>query len=210
MNISLSIMKTYLILPLTVMFLFFYATGNTQGCLYTCPENIVMKADSGKGGVYVAFPVATYNSSCGVISYTPASGSFFKIGSSSVIVTTASGTRCSFTVTVTDNEPPVLSPIVLSSKKLWPANGKMKEVAIRYVTTDNANETSCAVTVTSNDSTTQNWEVVNNHLVRLKQIRLSNGMARVYMITVTCTDTAGNTTKRTTGISVAKNISPKK
>ena len=74
----------------------------------------------------------------------------------------------------------------------------------------NANETSCAVTVTSNDSTTQNWEVVNNHLVRLKQIRLSNGMARVYMITVTCTDAAGNTTKRTTGISVAKNISPKK
>ena len=203
-------MKIFLILPLTVAFLVCYTKSNAQACLFTCPDNIVVKADSSKGGTYVTLPVLAFDSACGAITYTPGSGSFFKIGSSSVIVTTAKGDRCSFTVTVTDNEPPVLSPIVLSSKKLWPANGKMKEVAIRYSTTDNANETSCAVTVTSNDSTTQNWEVVNNHLVRLKQIRLSNGMARVYMITVTCTDAAGNTTKRTTGISVAKNISPKK
>lgn len=207
--LSLFLMKTFLVLPLTIVLLVCYTKANAQTCSFTCPENIVVKADSAKGGTYVTFPVATFDRACGVITYTPGSGSFFKIGSSSVIVTTTKGDRCSFTVTVTDNEPPVLSPIVLSSKKLWPANGKMKEVAVRYITTDNADETSCAVTVTSNDSTTQNWEVVNNHLVRLKQIRLSSGMARVYMITVTCTDAAGNTTRRTTGISVAKNISPK-
>src|SRR5215203_2123261 len=203
-------MKTFLVLPLAAALLLCFTKGNAQTCSFTCPENIVIKADSAKGGTYVTLPVTTFDSSCGVVTYTPGSGSFFKIGSSSVIVTTASGTRCSFTVTVTDNEPPVLSPIVLSGKKLWPANGKMKEVAVRYIATDNANETSCAVTVTSNDSTNPSWEVVNNHLVRLKQIRLSNGMPRVYMITVTCTDAAGNTTKRTTGISVAKNTVPKK
>ena len=205
-------MKTFLVLSLTAMFLFFYETGSTQGCLFTCPENIVMKADSGKGGVYVTLPVATFDSSCGFISYTPASGSFFRIGSSSVIVTTASGTRCSFTVTVTDNEPPSLSPVTLSSKRIWPANGKMKEVGIRYSSADNANETSCVVGVSSNDpaGNGQDAEVVNAHLVRLRALRLPNGLARIYMITVTCTDEAGNTTKRTTGISVAKNISPKK
>ena len=205
-------MKTFLVLPLTVVFLLFYTKGNAQTCSFTCPENIVVKADSSKGGTYVTLPVAAFDSSCGVITYTPGSGSFFKIGSSSVIVTTASGTRCSFTVTVTDNEPPSLSPVLLSSKRIWPANGKMKEVGVRYTSADNANETSCVVSVSSNDASVngQDTEVVNAHLVRLKALRLPNGLARIYMITVTCTDAAGNITKRTTGIPVAKNISPKK
>src|SRR5215213_2816835 len=121
-------MKTFLILPMAILFISFSLVSTAQNCSLTCPENIVVKADSGKGGTYVSFPVSTFSADCGVVTYTPGSGSFFKIGSSSVIVTTAKGDRCSFTVTVTDNEPPVLSPIVLSSKKLWPANGKMKEV----------------------------------------------------------------------------------
>ena len=200
-------MKTIRFLFGTILLFVLQINSRAQNCSLTCPENIVVKADSGKGGTYVNFPTVNFSADCGVVTYIPASGSFFKIGSSSVTVSSAKGDRCSFTVTVTDNEPPLLSPIVLSSKKLWPANGKMKEVAVRYIATDNANETTCAVTVSSNDSTTQNWEVVNNHLVRLKQIRLSNGRARIYMITVTCTDEAGNATKRSTGIAVAKNVS---
>jgi len=201
-------MKTFLILPLTVLFIFFHLSGTTQNCNLTCPENIVVKADSGKSGTHVTLPVTTFDSACGAIRYTPSSGSFFKIGSSSVIVNTASGQRCSFTVTVTDNEPPILSPVSLSSKRIWPANGRMKELGVRYISADNANETSCVLSVTSNDDAAngQDAEVVDAHLVRLRALRLPNGMARVYMITVTCTDAAGNTTKRTTGISVAKNI----
>ena len=203
-------MKTIRLLFGTTLFLIMKLTTVAQSCL-TCPENIVVKADSGKGGAYVNFPAAIAAADCGTVSYAPVSGSFFQLGSSSVIVTTASGQRCSFTVTVTDNEPPALSPIALSSRRLWPANGRMREVIVRYITTDNSNETSCAVTVSSNDSSDngQNWQVVDNHLVRLKASRLSNGMARIYTITVTCTDAAGNTTKRSTGIAVAKNVSKK-
>lgn len=177
-----------------------------------CPENIIAKADSGTGGTYVNLPAATAVSSCGNITYTPASGSFFKIGSSSVIVSSASGQRCSFTVTVTDNEPPTLSPISLSAKRLWPANGRMRDVSVHYISSDNSNETSCVISVSSNDPASMNndWQIVDNHNVRLKALRLRNGMARVYIITVTCTDAAGNVTKRTTGISVAKNISESK
>lgn len=179
---------------------------NAQNCTITCPENIVVKADSGKGGTYVNFPTMTADASCGTITYTPASGSFFQIGSTSVIVTSASGQRCSFTVTVTDNESPSLSPIVLSLKRLWPANGRMKDVAVRYISADNSNESSCLLSISSNDSdsTSRDWEVVNNQLIRLKALRLRNGMARVYTVTVTCTDASGNMTKRTTGISVAR------
>jgi hypothetical protein len=204
-------MKTIRFLIGTTLLVILQFNSNAQSCL-TCPENIVAKADSGKGGTYVSFPAAKVSADCGAVTYMPASGTFFQVGSSSVIVTTASGQRCSFTVTVTDNEPPMLSPIALSSKRLWPANGRIRDVTVRYLTSDNANETTCAVTVSSNDSTAngQDFQVVDNHLVRLKASRLSNGRARVYMITVTCTDAAGNTTKRTTGIAVAKNISKEK
>lgn len=119
-------MKTILVLPITILLLFFHTQGIAQTCIVTCPENIVVKADSAKGGTYVNLPVAAFEGDCGAVTYTPASGSFFKIGSSSVIVTAASGKRCSFTVTVTDNEPPSLSPVSLSSKRIWPANGRMK------------------------------------------------------------------------------------
>ena len=133
---------------------------------------------------------------------------FFQLGSTSVIVTSSSGERCSFTVTVSDNEPPMLSPIVLSSKRLWPANGRMRDIAVRYITSDNSNESSCTVSVISNDSAANgsDYEVVDPHLIRLKALRLPNGMARTYMVIVTCTDAAGNTTKRSTGIMVAKNV----
>ena len=204
-------MKTLLILPLTTLLLIFNLVSPAQTCSLACPENIVAKADSTKGGTYVSFPAATISGNCGAVTYTPASGSFFQIGSSSVIVTTATGERCSFTVTVTDNEPPSLSPITLSSKRVWPANGRMKDVGVRYVVADNTPETSCAVTVTSNDSTgVQYAEVVDSHWVRLRASRLPNGQPRVYIITVTCTDVAGNVTKRSTGIAVAKNPNPKK
>ena len=205
-------MKTIRLLLGTTLLLVLQINSTAQNCSLTCPENIVVKADSGKGGTYVSFPAATFSADCGTITYSPVSGSFFQVGSTSVIVNTSSGQRCSFTVTVTDNEPPSLSPVVLSSKRLWPANGRMRDVMVRYLTTDNANETSCAITITSNDSAEneQDFQVVDNHLVRLKASRLSNGRARIYMITVTCTDEAGNATKRSTGIAVAKNLSKNK
>lgn len=202
-------MKILMILSLATLFVIISAEAKAQNFTSNCPENIIVKADSGKGGTYVNLPTAAAGS--GIITYTPASGSFFKIGSTSVIVTSTSGQRCSFTVTVTDNEPPTLSPIVLSSKRLWPANGRMRELSVRYISTDNSNESSCAISVSSNDpdSTSRDWEVINNHSIRLKALRLRSGMARVYMITVTCADASGNTSKRTTGISVARSISEK-
>jgi hypothetical protein len=148
----------------------------------------------------------THPDACGTVTYTPASGSFFRIGATSVIASTTGGQKCSFTVTVTDNESPTLTPIRLSPKRLWPANGKMKDVALHYSVNDNAPETNCVVTVASNDENggTGYYEVVNAHLVRLKAAKLSNGQPRIYTITVTCTDAAGNTSRRTTGIIVAR------
>ncbi len=203
-------MKFLVKFSFAVVFIFSQKAGNAQTCIITCPSNIVIKADSTHEGAIVRFPGATFLGECGGITYTPASGSFFRLGSQSVIATTSNGQKCSFTVTVTDNESPVLSEVRLSSKRIWPASNKMKKVAVYYTASDNGENVSSQLTVTSNDpeSTLADSEVINNHLIRLKASRLPNGEPRIYIITVTSTDIAGNITKRSTSIAVSKTITP--
>ena len=200
-------MKILPALLVVATFSFSSLITNAQTCTLKCPENLVVKADSSKEGAIVNFPPATTSGDCGTISYSQPTGSFFRIGSHSITVTSASGQKCSFTITVTDNEPPVLSPVTLSSKKLWPPSNKMKKVAVYYTAKDNAEEVNTTLSVSSNDdSGIRDWEVVNNHLLRLKAARLSNGEPRVYTITVSSSDMAGNTTRRITSIVVSKTM----
>jgi hypothetical protein len=201
-------MKFLLLLSFTVLLLLGQKAANAQNCTLSCPSNIVIKADSSHEGAIVSFPVATALGDCGVITYTPASGSFFRLGSHSVIATNATGQKCYFTVTVTDNEPPLLSQIRLSSKRIWPVTNKMKKMGVYYTASDNGEEVSSVLSVSSNDqeSVNRDWEIINNHLIRLKASRLSNGEARIYTITVTSTDRAGNITRRTTSIAVSKTM----
>ena len=166
-------------------------------------------ADIGTEGANVVFPNATTAGECGEITYTPASGSFFRLGSHSVIAMSTSGKKCSSsTVTVTDNEAPRLSDITLSSKRLWPVSNKMKRVAVFYHTSDISEDVNTFLTVTSNDATpgARDWEVIDNHTLRLKAARLSNGEPRIYTITVTSTDGAGNISRSTTSIAVSRTM----
>jgi hypothetical protein len=182
--------------------------ATAQSCTITCPANIIVMADSSKEGAIVNFPKATTTGECGTITYSPAAGSFFRIGSHSVTATTSAGPKCAFTVTVTDNESPQLSPITLSRKMLWPASNKMKRVGVYYTASDNAEEVNSELTVTSNDtsSSTKDWEILNGHMVRLKASRLPDGSPRVYTITVKSTDAAGNITRRATTIAVSNTM----
>ena len=198
----------FLMLPFSLLFVLTQKTVNAQNCILSCPSNIIVKADSSHEGVNVSFPAATFTGDCGAITYTPASGSFFRLGSHSVIATNSSGQKCSFTVTVTDNEPPMLSEVRLSSKRIWPVTNKMKKIGVYYTASDNEEVASSVLSVNSNDQESANsdWQIVNNHLIRLKAARLSNGEPRIYTITITSTDRAGNITKRTTNIAVSKTM----
>jgi len=201
-------MKFLVAFSLVLVFVLSQTNGNAQNCTLSCPSNIVITADSAKEGTNVSFPTANTMGDCGTITYTPASGSFFRLGSHSIIATNSGGQKCSFTVTVTDNESPVVSELSLSSKRLWPASNKMKKVGVYYTATDNGQDVSSVLTVSSNveDPSTRDWEVIDNHLVRLKASRLHNGEPRIYTIKVTTTDSAGNKTRRTTSIAVSKTI----
>jgi len=85
------------------------------GCELTCPANIAIGNDPGQCGAIVNFAPTT-NGDCGPIVCTPASGSFFAVGSTMVDCTEqaigspqGTGASCSFDVTVSDTEPPALT-----------------------------------------------------------------------------------------------------
>ena len=200
-------MKLFLTLALMVILVTNPLVSKSQTCTISCPSNIIVMADSSKEGAIVFFPKATPIGECGIVTYTPASGSFFRLGSHSVTASTASGQKCSFTVTVTDNESPRLSPITLSRTMLWPASNKLKKVGVYYSTSDNAQDVKTEISVSSNATDgNKDWEIVDNHLLRLMASRLPDGSPRIYMITVTAIDDAGNKTRRTTSIAVSKTM----
>jgi uncharacterized repeat protein (TIGR01451 family) len=90
-------------------------TGASSGtCTLDCPENISTSADTTEGGqrgTHVTFDV-TSTGDCGAVTATPASGSFFPVGTTVVSVSSETGNgSCSFTVTVNDSgtNPPTIS-----------------------------------------------------------------------------------------------------
>ena len=182
--------------------------GISQDCALSCPDNIIVQARAGQEGTEVNFPAFNAPAGCGTVTFTPASGSFFRLGSHSITVMSSTGQKCSFTVTVTDNEAPTLSAITLSRTLLWPASNKMKKVNVFYTASDNGEDVKTQITVSSNAPASEepDWQIIDDHLLRLKASRLPDDSPRIYTITVTATDVSGNKTTRTTTIAVSKTM----
>jgi hypothetical protein len=76
----------------------------------TCPANITQANDPNQCGAVVNYPPPTpVGSDCGTITCSPASGSFFPVGATTVTCTSTAGPTCTFTVTVQDTQPPVIT-----------------------------------------------------------------------------------------------------
>jgi subtilisin-like proprotein convertase family protein len=206
------------------------ADNTTQSCSFnvtvndtdtlTCPDDIMVSNDPGECGANVNFAVDV-SGSCGELSLSHQPGSFFPIGTTTVTatVTRADNTTqsCSFNVTVNDTEGPVISGASASPSTLWPPNRKMRNVTVDYSAADSCTAPgaiSCTVFgVTSNEpvngtddgDTAPDWEIVNNHFVRLRAERSGIGTGRIYTITIRCTDAAGNHTFKTVTVSVPLN-----
>jgi uncharacterized repeat protein (TIGR01451 family) len=81
-------------------------------CSLDCPNDIITTATTHGtgGGANVTFGNAEGFGSCGTITASPTSGSFFPIGTTQVVVTSSTGGGgCSFTVTVVDTAAPTIS-----------------------------------------------------------------------------------------------------
>jgi len=91
----------------------------------------------------------------------------------------------------------------------------MRDVTINYSATDGCAGVNCQITnITSNEpvdgtgdgDTSPDWAFVDEHHVQLRAESAGGGNGRIYTITVTCTDAAGNTTTKTVEVHVGHNI----
>jgi len=78
-------------------------------CTITCPANITVNNDPNQCGAIVNYPAPTTSGACGPVTTTPASGSFFPVGTTTVTATEPGGGICTFTITVVDNQLPVIT-----------------------------------------------------------------------------------------------------
>jgi hypothetical protein len=185
---------------------------DVQPPVITCPANITRPNDPGQCGAIVNYTVtATDNCTSSVtVTVQPASGTFFAVGTTTVNAraTDASGNTatCSFTVTVNDVEPPVIHNLLVTPPVLWPPNHKMKNITANYTSTDNCpGPITCNVTVTSdepqsgtgNGDQSPDWEIMNDHHLKLRAERDGNGDGRVYTVRITCTDQYANSASAT-------------
>jgi len=99
------------------------------------------------------------------------------------------------------------NPSVLTSP-----NHKMRDVTVSYNASDNFGPAICTLGVASNEpadgtgdgDTAPDWEVLDAHRLRLRAERSAAGTGRVYTVTITCTDAAGNASSRAVTVVVPK------
>jgi uncharacterized repeat protein (TIGR01451 family) len=125
------------------------------------------------------------------------------------------GNNSKTATTTVDPTPPVISGLSADPASLWPKNHKMRDVTINYTATDGCAGVNCQITdITSNEpingtgdgDTAPDWEFVDEHHVRLRAESAGGGIGRIYTITVTCTDSAGNVATKTIEVHVGHNI----
>lgn len=217
------------------------AAGNTSSASFTVtvrdttPPVITVPANITTGSTTPSGAVVTFTTSAtdivdGNVTTTssPESGSLFPLGTT-IVTTTAtdaagnSATPKTFTVTVTDQTPPVITSVTANPSVINQNNHKMRSVSVTAAATDNSGTatTTRISSVTSDEpiegtgdgDTAPDWVIKSASwvatgspmLVDLRAERAQSGDGRVYTITVECRDTAGNVSSSTTTVFVPKN-----
>lgn len=119
----------------------------------------------------------------------------------------------SSTATATaSNPPPTITGATADPSVLWPPNHRMVNVTVSYDVMDNCPVPpgSCTLSVTSNEPvlghgsghTSPDWIVVDDHHVLLRAEREGGGSGRIYTITITCTDSGGNSSEEQVEVTV--------
>ncbi len=189
----------------------------------TCPANITVNAPTGTCSASINFTVtAIDNCSVPTVVSSPASGSVFPLGTTTVVATAtdAAGNSqsCSFTVTVKDVGAPVITTNG-QTIELWPPNHKYKTVKVTDLVASASDLCDPGVgigsvriaSVTSDepensggDGNTANDIVIaaDCKSVQLRSERMGGGNGRVYTITFKVTDASGNVSTATAKVTV--------
>ena len=152
------------------------STVGAPTCVVAEQPDITVPQEAGQPGAVVTFGTpGGSNATCGTITCSPASGTFFPVGTTGVICSGVTGEPSSFTVIVTDEEPPVIGdcPPDITVTATTPT-----EAFVNYATptaTDNSGAT--AVAVTCDQPSGSSFTVAGSP----------------HTVTCTATDLAGNT-----------------
>jgi hypothetical protein len=170
------------------------------------PPDVVANTDRGKCSAFVDTGMPSLSHRCPRCSIVPLrsdgkrrSDIAFPVGRTTIVwtVTTASGaaTTAEQNVVVSDAEGPAITDFTISPTSIWPANGRMVGVRVRYHAAD-----ACEGAITTSLSVKSNqpargdgddWEVINDHFVDLRAAS-ADGLQRAYTISVKAVDAAGN------------------
>jgi hypothetical protein len=190
----------------------FFVTVKSLTCALNCPDNLVQANDPGLCGAVVNYMTPKFKEDCGTLNCTPASGSFFPIGTTAVQCASSKGADCAFSITIQDRQAPVIRNVTTNLSKLWPPDRRMREVSIDYEARDScAGEIACALSVKSSDpikgkrpgDASRDWELIDAHHVKLRAARSDMGKERLYTITITCVGANGMSSSKTVTLAVA-------
>jgi hypothetical protein len=170
----------------------FTVTVVVSDCTITCPANISQAPDPGQNGAIVNYPpVTATGTTCGTITYSKESGTFFPLGTTTVTVTASAGETCSFTVNVsTDTTAPV---ITCPAAIVQPATGGTCQATVNPGTATATDDSgSVSVSGTRSDGFALNDQYPVGETI----------------ITWTATDGAGNSADCTQSVKVTENVPP--
>lgn len=110
-------------------------------------------------------------------------------------------------VTVADATPPAIDSASATPSVLSPANHQFVNVTVSVSASDACGgPVRCRITsVTSSEPADGDVIVTGDLTLRLRASRSNKGSGRVYTITITCTDTAGNSSTRAVTVTVPRN-----
>lgn len=110
-----------------------------------------------------------------------------------------------FQLSFADITPPTITSITANPSVLRPPNGRMVPVTLTVAATDAVDPAprSQIIGVTCNQCTASDWKITGDLTLKLRAKRTGN-TARIYTITVKCTDASGNSAIGTVGVTVPK------
>jgi hypothetical protein len=178
------------------------ASGNTATCSFdvtvndtedpviTCPGNISVNNDPGDCGAIVTFAATATDNCSAVVTYSQDPNTSFPVGTTIVTATatdpSGNAVSCTFTVTVTDNEPPVAVCMDITVQLNAAGTASIVAGDIDGGSTDNCGIASLAIT----PSTFTCADVGAN------------------TVTLTVTDVNGNSSSCTATVTVEDNVPP--